>query len=256
MKEPSSPTGTKAKPTVSHCDTTLSDVCNQDWVQNCEAWARKGLPSEDSLFLVVSQLARWLYFVELFSLPKDQRLETIKNTLVHFCLTKHNGFISRLGAGLEQEVSEHIHRAVDSGINNADTAFKEYCAIMRQKREKGQYRRIIWLEPLLLGQSERSNTLPLVGFYKCGVSGTPKDQPILDDPLPSSILAKLMEVATAKQPDKNGRLITTMRKRNGEYPFVRFSRRFLNVIWAEGGEANLHFLYLNKMLDMKPGDED
>jgi hypothetical protein len=65
-----------------------------------------------------------------------------------------------------------------------------------------------------------------------------------------------LEIATNKQPDRKGRLITTMRKRKGEYPFVRFSRRFLNEIWEQGGEANIHFLHLNKMLDMKADDED
>ena len=70
------------------------------------------------------------------------------------------------------------------------------------------------------------------------------------------ILAKLMEIATAKQPDKNGRLIATMRKRKGEFPFVRFARRFLNEIWKQGGEANIHYLHLNRMLDLKPDNEE
>ena len=136
-------------------------------MQNCQLWAKNGLPCEDSLFLVVSQLARWLYFVELFHLPEDQRLEKIENILVQFCLTKNNGFISRLLADMQEQVVEHVHRAVESGITNADMQFKTYCAIMRQKREKGQYRQVIYLEPVLLGQDEQSSLSPPVGFYKC-----------------------------------------------------------------------------------------
>ena len=136
--------------------------------------------------------------------------------------------------------------------------FKTYCAIMRQKREKGEYQKVICLEPILMGQ-ENNSSLSSRWVYKCMVSGTdnqPKEKPILDDPLPPTILAQLMEIAATKQADKKGRLMTTMRKRKGEYPFVRFSRRFLNEIWKQGGEANIHFMHLNKMLDLKPDDEE
>ena len=59
---------------------------------------------------------------------------------------------------------------------------------------------------------------------------------------------KLMELATAKHPDKNGRLIANMRKHNGEYPFLMFARRFLNALWAEEGRATIHYTHLQKML--------
>ena len=58
--------------TGSKCDIDLSKVCDGQWVQNCEIWATKGLPCHDSLFLVVSQLARWLYYVELFDIPENE----------------------------------------------------------------------------------------------------------------------------------------------------------------------------------------
>jgi hypothetical protein len=260
-KKPSSPKGRTANSTYSGCDVNLSEVCDREWVQNCELWARTGLPCDDSLFVVVSQLARWLYFIEFFPLPEDQRMERIKRLLVHYALTKHNGFISRLAGGSEEQVVQHVSRAVDSGIANGDLNFKGYCAIMRQKRKEGQYRRVICLEGLLGGKEDQSTLSPLPLGFKCGLSGTTNgegnsDKPILDDPLPPTIHAKLMDLATAKHPDKNGRLIVAMRKRKGEYPLVRFSRRFLNEIWAQGGTANIHFRHLNRMLDMKPDDED
>ena len=83
--EPASPSGKQASPTVSTCAITLSEVCNQDWLQKCESWARNGLPCEDSLFLVVSQLARWLYFVELFHLSETSdwnKPKTLSSTSV------------------------------------------------------------------------------------------------------------------------------------------------------------------------------
>ena len=150
--EPASPQGRQAS---TNCAITLSEVCNAEWVQNCESWAVNGLPCDDSLFLVVSQLARWLFFVEFFDLPEDLRLEKTKDLLVRFCIAKHNGYISRLTGGSEDEVIEHVGRAVQSGITNADVQFKAYCAIMRQKREQGRYKRVLYLEPILAGTESR-----------------------------------------------------------------------------------------------------
>ena len=45
----------------SPCEIDMAKVCNGEWVQHCELWARNGLPCHDSVFLVCSQLARWLY---------------------------------------------------------------------------------------------------------------------------------------------------------------------------------------------------
>jgi hypothetical protein len=189
-------------------------------------------------------------------------LDKIKHLLVQFCLTKHNGFISRLVVGSVDQVVQHVGRAVDSGIVNVDFNFKGYCAVMRQKREQGQYSQVIRLEGLLGEKGEEQCTpSPLPLGFKCTVSGTnPKtvnsEKPLLDNPLPPTIETKLMDIATAKHPDKNGRLIATMRKHNGEYPFVTFARRFLNEIWRQGGEGNIHYTHLQRMLGLKPGDEN
>ena len=65
------------------CEITLAQVCNREWVQNCEKWAIAGLPCHDSILLVVSQLARWFFFIELWDISEDDRLEKIVSLADH-----------------------------------------------------------------------------------------------------------------------------------------------------------------------------
>ncbi len=225
---PASPAGKQAAPTVSSsCEINLSDVCSRDWLNYCGTWARDGLPCEDSLFLVVSQLARWFYFVEFFHLPEIERLEKTKNLLVRFCMTKNNGFISRLAGGLNQEVTEHVHRVVQSGIDNADMQFKTYCAIMRQKREKGGYRQVIYLESILLGKEELSTLSSTVGFIMCPTKEADST------PLPDQMIGHLLDAyrATGRQPRRN--------TKTGQYPIIEKCTRFINALYASNGKRRL-----------------
>jgi hypothetical protein len=50
-----------------------------------------------------------------------------------------------------------------------------------------------------------------------------------DSPAPEVIEADLVKVANSHK----------MRRRDGEYPFVRFARRLLNVLWANQGHARI-----------------
>ena len=128
-------------------DIAMNKICNGEWIQHCELWARNGLPCHDSIFYVCSQLARWLYFIELYYLPKEERLARIIDLLTAYCTNKHNGFISRWDAGMHRAVIAHIKRAVHTGIKHA-TEHLTFTRI-RQKRDTGQYKRIIYLETYL-----------------------------------------------------------------------------------------------------------
>ena len=72
-----------------------------EWAQQCREWAILGLPCEDSMTTVVRELAKWLYFVELWTVPEPDRLDQVANSLIDFCFKKHNGFITRLNRGQE-----------------------------------------------------------------------------------------------------------------------------------------------------------
>ena len=219
----SCPTGRMTK---SSCAVTLAQVCNAEWVQSCESWAINGLPCEDSLFLVISQLARWLYFIELHHLPESQRLERIKTALVHYCLTKHNSRISRLNGGLEEEVIQHVHRAVDSGIASVDMGFKTHAAVMRQKRERGRYTRVIYLERVLEGKDD-SNSSSSCWVYMC-----PTKKPDFT-PLPNQIINQLLDAcrATGRAP--------RIKKTTGQYPIIEKCTAFINAIYQSGGKARV-----------------
>jgi hypothetical protein len=223
---PASPAGKQAVPPGSSCDLTLSDVCSGEWVQNCESWAISGLPCEDSLFLVVSQLARWFYFIELFRLPEDQRIEKIKRLLVHFAMTKHNGFISRLAGGLEEEVAAHVTRAIESGIANADITFKGYCVAIRQKRDQGRYKRVICLEGALCGKDDHFLSSSR-WVYMCSTKEA--DSTPLPEPLINGLLDAYRE--TGRLPRKN--------RSTGNYPVVEKCTAFVNALYNNGGKGRL-----------------
>lgn len=131
------------------CDIDLSAICDGQWVQTCERWAKNGLPCADSIFVVVSHLSRWFYFVEWWDVPEDKRLEQIVELMTDYCLNKHNGFISRLEAGQEHEVRDHIRRIAPCAVAGVDDSGKWNFTVMRQKRQSGQYRRVICLEPVI-----------------------------------------------------------------------------------------------------------
>ena len=220
--------------------------------------AVEGVATPDRLYEEYLQpLAQCLYFRDFSHEANRQQL--VEDELVRWVAAKHNGLVSRIHDGGE------IRRVCRVMVKNLE---RKTCQAV-----KDYYRSILANDLLYPHRVERmydymrsagkDNTIYWI-YCKCGVSGIDHDEneakklnkPLLDDPLPSTIMAKLMDIATSKQPDKNGKLIAIMRKRRGEYPFVKFSRRLLNQIWTQGGEANIHFLHLNKMLDMKADDED
>ena len=142
------------KKPASECEIDMSAVCDGQWVQNCEKWAKCGLPCHDSIFQVVSHLARWFYFIEFWNDPEDLRLERIVEILTEFVVTKHNGFVSRLNAGHERDVVKQVGRIVSCAVIKVDDLGKWWFARVRHKRQSGQYRRVIYLEPVI-GMSHR-----------------------------------------------------------------------------------------------------
>ena len=88
---------------------------SRQWVQFCVFLAKHGFPCHDKFLEVVSTLAKWFAYVELYHLRPDRTV--IKQLLGDYCLNKHNGFISRLNNGLKDEVLAHVDRVVDDAID-------------------------------------------------------------------------------------------------------------------------------------------
>jgi hypothetical protein len=119
------------------------------WVQFIKFLVETGIPAEDKFSEVISCLALWFGFVELFG--KDPEL--IKAILRRFALTKHNNQVSRLLTGQEDEVLSHVDRIVDHVLAGEDSVGKEIFAKIRQKRSTGQYKKNHFFESQIMQDS-------------------------------------------------------------------------------------------------------
>jgi hypothetical protein len=238
---------------TSGCDIDMSAVCNGQWVQTCEMWAKHGLPCHDSVFQVVSQLARWFYFIESWDVPEDVRLEQVVELMTDFCLTKHNGFISSLNAGQERDVRKRIRRIVSCAITKTDDSGKWWFARVRQKRQSGQYRRIIFLEPVIRSNGseescqENTKTLPSpLGFICCSDLGN------ANNPETRRMVAEkwVFEPDDTPLPDELRERIEGVYRQAGKRlfkPTMKKITRFINHLWKKDGEARLGVKALAKM---------
>lgn len=188
------------------------------WIEQCIKFATEGLPKDDSLLDAISKLARWFYFVEFFDVPSTERIVETTALLEEFALTKHNGFITTLNNGLIADVESRVGRIVQRAI--ATSTEQDLFFRIREKRRLGQYANKLMLEPVIRGTASTSTC----SGYTCNI------KEIDDSPLPDSIHRRLMKVVKSQQ----------MRRRNGEYPFIKFSRRLLNALSKAGGEARIH----------------
>ena len=200
------------------------------WCPWIERMAKTGLVEDDSMGRVVYELAKWLLFVELFDQDDCQELAT--ELLQAYVLNKHNGHVSRLNEGHEAEVVSQVERIVASAGKITQYS-EELFERIRQNRREGKYARPIRIIPLLSG------TRATIGLddvqYNCS---TYYSLPIREDMLPALIEDKLVQYAKRMR----------MRRTQGEYPFVRFSRRLLNYLCDKKGSARLSTAYLTTMV--------
>lgn len=187
------------------------------WCPWVERTARIGLTEDDTMGKVVYELAKWLLWVELFD--SDDRMERTTDLLQRFVLEKHNGHVSRLLEGKEREVLSQVDRIVKtaSGLSGAS---REVFARIREARREGKYWRQIRIEPVLCGEERAGEQQEICSTYSL---------PIRDDRLPPEIEVKLTAFAKSQG----------MRLTQGEYPFLRFSRRFLNILYDKKGCARI-----------------
>ena len=194
-----------------------------EWAKGLEYLAIRGLQEPDSVGMVLYEMATFLYWVELFDLPAGERTQEVVALLTTFVRTRHNGMIDRLNSGREHEVLRQLEQAVRAVAKNRYPACLERFALIRQRRAEGRYVHVINLAPLIEDSGQpRIDGIP--GFsYSVVLS---RD----DSPAPEGIETVLARIAR----DNN------MRKRDGEYPFCRFGRRLLNVLWSRRGHARIN----------------
>ncbi|HBN78431.1 MAG TPA: hypothetical protein DD473_22000 [Planctomycetaceae bacterium] len=125
------------------------------WAKTLKDIARNGLPAEDSLGPIVFEMAKWLWWIELFDLPEPERHSRVMKLLIDFVSQKHNGMSSRINNGQLGDVNAQVLRCVVSAsslnVPYPDKS-KQLFTRLRTKRESGKYLHLIKIVPVLEGQ--------------------------------------------------------------------------------------------------------
>src|SRR5439155_12132804 len=138
----------------------------------------------DSIYQVTAELAKWLYWIEMYHLPPEKRQVQVHKLLVQFVKNKHNGMSDRLNQGCTKNVGKQLGRIVQEVIDHGDV---KPWQDMRQKRANGEYRHIIQLAPLMVAvkpdttkdKRERHGSV----YSVCGLKG------YSDEDLPFQVIA-------------------------------------------------------------------
>ena len=204
---------------------------DREWPMWVEWVAKHGLYEEDSTASVLIELAVWLLWVEQV---EEDKVVTLLSDWIMF---KHKSLVTRINAGREKDVLDQVRRAVRTA-GKLDAEGKAFFCQLRQCRSQGRYSREIIIRPIL--ESCRGSYFV---YLKCNLN----DQDQVDDtagsissvylkcnlndtPLPAAIESLVVEFAGA-----NG-----MRKTGGEYPLLRFARRFFNHLWDRKGSSRIN----------------
>lgn len=206
------------------------------WVQFVKFLVENGIPAEDRFTEVVSTLAKWFGFVELYGEERSR----IKAVLTRFAMTRHNGKVSRLLAGQEEDVASHVGRIVDHVLDGEDTDGKQLFAEIRQKRAAGQYRHGNY-EFVTEIMREQQDNLPslqaehTLSYLICGGliqdSDPEEDTPEWsyqpdDTPLPDEVMNRIRTAfKTAKKQVRRN-------KTTGRFPVLDSITRFFNYIFC------------------------
>ena len=166
---------------------------NGQWTKAMRTWAKMGLVKPDSVGTVVHEMAKWLYWVELFQKPDSERKKETCALLTTFVMAKHNGFVSRLLVGKESEVKKQVKRCVASAIRlqskDRELSLIKFANI-RKKLADGMYKYPLRLVPILTGEKGEEKTTSsssLSTSFMC-IRFTP-------DTLPQNIIEKIKEKA-------------------------------------------------------------
>jgi|GEM_PF-2242079 len=202
------------------------------WVQFVKFLVDQGFPVEDKFEKVISPLALWFGFVELFGKDRCR----IKQVLHRFVLTRHNGKITRLLAGKDSEVLSNVDRIVDRILDEEDDHGKELFALLRQKRNSGQYKEVFQFESTIMGtaepalpsiQHDQENKFYLICRGLIQSDSTPewKYDPDLT-PLPDDLQNQIRDAF------KQSKRQLRRNKSTGRYPTLDAITKFFNYLFS------------------------
>lgn len=198
----------------------LESLRNGRWITGLREIAINGLPCSKSLHAVCYELAKWLYWVELYKRPDCETV--IYRLLSFFVAQKHNGHCSRIADGNIASVEQDLKNAIKSAMKLHPVYRMESLEVfarMRQKRNMGQYKHVINLAPLLEGDAVTSSSSSS-GLLIC-VSR-------LEAALPQHIQDAIS-------------------KKAGRNKVMKFATRLINLLHQQRGSCRLH---QNKLVDL------
>jgi|GEM_PF-3052323 len=193
------------------------------WATGLLRLARKGLEKEDSVGTVIHEMAKWLWWIELYNLPEGKRLEEITRLLSAYVLTKHNNCVSRLLNGQQEDVLAQVARCVKQASEIKLPASMAGFTRTREKWSNGGYTHPVKLIPALTGQEDVSLSLSCQFTVMCIK---------FDDQLPESVQAKIKAVA-------------------GRNKVMAFATRLINLLYSKHGKAFIGRKALSEMLGYK-----
>jgi hypothetical protein len=189
---------------------------NGFWPKSLEKLVKEGLPHPGSVVPICHELAKWLYWIELHHFDQTERVKTVFRLIWGWLKHKHNDTISQ---GIDDpETKNRVKRCVKSAVRlqSKDREVSlELFARLRQKRQQGRYKHLILLQPLLLAATGADSSVsPLSPPPTCiSVSS-------LETPLPQELLKLIRQKAGRSRADK-------------------YATYFINLLYKNGGGANL-----------------
>lgn len=195
------------------------------WIPFVKFLVENGFPCDDCFRHVISTLAKWFVFVELFGEDRSR----IEHVLQQYIAKKHNGKVTRWLTGEKRDVLQQICRIVDDVIQSELDEGKRVFAEIRQRRESGQYAKAYFFEAHILedhSSSSFDSLLPshlLRGGLRDAEFTEGKWKYVPDNtPLPEQLQQDILNLFR-----KSGR---PLRKRNGQYPTLNAITRFFNYL--------------------------
>lgn len=201
----------------------LASMRGGNWAKELLRLARAGLEEADSVGTVAHEMAKWLWWIELYTLPEASRRAQVTRLLTTYVLRKHNGHVSRLLTGREKDVTDQITRCVNMAAGIVTPASLKGFAATREKWSNGGYKHPIRIVPALTSEKE----IPLPSLRQFTVMCI-----TFDDPIPEAVQVRIKEAA-------------------GRCKVMPFATRLVNWLYSKGGKAFLSRTALTTMLGYK-----
>jgi len=181
-----------------------------DWYHSLLRYAINGLDKDDSIFDVVYDLAKWLYWIDLYDVPESKRKAEINNILIQYIKEKNNGFVTRLLKGKDKNVYSQIGRIIKLASSRSDEKSLSLFQRIREKIKNNKYNNKTRILDAILHE------------YSCSTYMFMPPQKTINpfDLLPEPIEAKIIE-------------------KQGKKKVFPFANKLINKLISLGGRARL-----------------